>query len=227
LDLTKALTSCQIDVGFSPFVTQTFFALILKSIKVHRIVALNGSGLVSKYNLKSCKVFATSEFSAMESNLKLLLEKIGLDITDLSFRYFESVTSAVESFKSCEFDAIAVWEPHFTILKGVKIPFKDVIGDFPCCSMASNVEFYKTHGDVVERFIDRLDDAVERLKDGRVRVYASKVLAKCIGFNWKTVLKSLDSYEFVCRLKREDFKFLENYGLKFTRENIKVICADF
>jgi predicted transcriptional regulator len=226
LSLTKALASCQIDIGFSPFVTQTVFALLLKSIKIHRIIALNGSGLVFKKKLKDCKTFATSEFSAMEANLKLLLESLGFVIYDFSFRYFSSVDQAIKSFKSCEFDAIAVWEPHFTMLNGEKLPFKDVIGDYPCCSMASNVEFYKINRDLIRDFVSCLENSTEELKKSVVRQKASKLLAKLIGFSPKTILKSFDSYKFVCRLNRDDFRFLNRYGFKLTEENIKSVYGE-
>ncbi len=224
LDLTKALSSYRIDIGFSPFITQTVFALLLKSIKIHRIVAFNGSGIVYKKDLRSCKTFATSEFSAMESNLKLSLEKLGHNLYDLNFRYFNSIGDAIKSFKSCEFDAIAVWEPYFTLLGYYKIPFRDIIGDYPCCSMASNLEFYKRNKTLIQEFIRCIEDSVELLNYESRRISASKYLAREIGLNWRIVLKSFKSYKFSCKLDFDNFKFLENYGLKLTRNSIKTIA---
>ncbi len=214
LELTKEIASGRIDVGFSPFVTQTVFALLLKSMKIHAVVAMNGSGLVYKGDLRKCRVFATSEFSAMEANLKLVLEKLNFDLYDLTFRYFNSVREAIDSFKSCEHDAMAIWEPYLQTFERV-LHFKDVVGDYPCCSMASNVEFWKAKRDVVVR----LGRCVRSSKsfEGEVVEYISDITGV------KDVEKSFESYKFVFDLKESHFRFLENYGIKLTRENIKEI----
>ena len=225
LDLTKALSSLQIDIGCSPFVTQTMFALLLKSIKIHCIVAYNGSGVILKKNLKDCRVFATSELSAMESNLKLFLERSGMDISKLSFKYPSTPENMIESFRNCEFDAMAIWEPYFTMMnsKYEHIEFKEAIGDFPCCSLASNVEFYESRGDTLKEYLEELRRATEELERESKRRDASKIIAKKIGFNQKLVLKSFDSYVFSAELTRDVFRFLENYGLKLTEESVKKI----
>ena len=214
LDLTKEIASGRMDIGFSPFVTQTLFALLLKSMKIHAIVAMNGSGLVYKNNLKNCKIFATSEFSAMESNLKLTLERLGFNIYNLTFRYFRSVGDAVKSFESCEFDAMAIWEPYLQTFDRV-LYFRDVIGDYPCCSMASNIEFWKSNREIIER----IGKYIRKSKgfEGEVVEYISKITGI------KDVEKSFESYKFLFELKEDHFRFLERYGIKLTRENIKDI----
>jgi len=222
LKLTKEISSGRIDVGFSPFITQTVFAIILKSMKIHAIVALNGSGIAYKGRLDECKVFATSEFSAMESNLKLALESFGLDIFNLTFRYFDSVENALKNFKSCEYDAIALWEPYLTALKSEKVYFKDIIGDFPCCSMASSLEFYKERRDVVRDFVRCIRESLHKVE--KLKEVMARELSKLIGFNWKIVLRSFESYKFVCKLDESNFRFLERYGLKLTPENIRCVA---
>jgi len=218
LELTKEIASGRIDVGFSPFITQTVFALLLKSIKIHAIIALNGSGIAYKGNLRDCKVFATSEFSAMESNLKFVLETLGFDIHNLTFRYFDSIDFALKSFKSCEFNALAIWEPYLQEFENV-LYFKDAIGDYPCCSMASNLEFYKER----RNLLAKLKACIRRsIKD--VDEEVAKEIGKLINFDWKVVYRSFDSYKFVCDLNERYFRFLENYGLKLTRENVKSVA---
>lgn len=215
LELTKEIASGRIDIGFSPFVTQTIFALLLRSMKVHAVVAMNGSGLVCKGDLNDSSVFATSELSAVESNLKLVLETLGFNIYNLTFRYFSSVKNAIKSFKLCEFDCIAMWEPYLQNFEKV-LYFRDVIGDYPCCSMASNIEFWKERRDVVSR----LGKCIKKSKsfEGDVVEYISKITGV------KDVEKSFESYKFVFELKENHFRFLENYGIKLTKENVKVIA---
>ncbi len=217
LELTKEISSGRIDVGFSPFVTQTIFASLLKSMKIHAVIALNGSGIAHKKDLKDCRVFATTEFSAMEANLKLSLERLGFDLFAIDFKYFDRVRDAIISFKSCEFDAIAMWEPYLQKFKRV-VYFKDIIGDYPCCSMASNVEFYRRRGKLVKELKKLIGECVDSV-DERV----AKELARIVKLDWKTVYRSFGSYEFICDLSVDHFRFLENYGLKLTREKIEEI----
>ncbi|WP_457549866.1 DUF7343 domain-containing protein [Archaeoglobus sp.] len=218
LELTKEIAGGRIDVGFSPFITQTVFALLLKSMKIHAVVALNGSGIAYKGDLRECKVFATSEFSAMESNLKLALETLGFDIYNLTFRYFDSIDKAINSFKSCEFDAIAIWEPYLQNFERV-LHFKDVVGEYPCCSMASNVEFFRERRKELVELKKCIRDSIDEVGED-----VAKKIAKLINFDWKLVYRSFDSYKFVCDLNEKYFRFLERYGLKLTQENIKSIA---
>ncbi len=222
LELTKSLALGTIDVGVSPFVTQTMFALTLRSIRIHCVVAYNGSGILMKRRLEECRTFATSELSAMESNLKLFLERLGFNISELSFKYFSSPESMISCFKGCEFDAIAIWEPYFTMLKDEfeHMEFKEIIGEYPCCSLASNVQFYEAQKDLLEDFIGRL----KRYAKGFDEVKASELIAKKMGFDENIVLKSFENYRFSAELSKDTFRFLENYGLKLTGEIIKRIA---
>jgi len=222
IELTKALSFGYIDLGVSPFVTQTMFALTLRSIRIHCIVAYNGSGVVMKKELGRCRSFGTSELSAMESNLKLFLERLGLDINRLTFKYFSSPESMVKLFKACEFDAVAIWEPYFTSLKGKYdwIEFREVIGDFPCCSLASNVRFYEERRDVVRNFVEGLRSYTE-FDERR----GARIVSEVMGFEEETVARSFESYRFSAELKQESFRFLERYGLKLTEETIKKIST--
>ncbi len=223
IELTRSLAFGTIDLGVSPFITQVMFALTLRSIKIHCVVAMNGSGVLMKKGLEDCEVFATSELSAMESNLKLFLERSGIDLADVSFRYQPNPESMIKRFESCEFDAVAIWEPYFTMLKEKyeHIEFKEAIGDFPCCSLSSNVQFYKSRRDSLEKFIETL----KRFAKGFDEKRASELIAEKMEFDVKLVRKSFESYEFLADLKFEHFEFLENYGLKLTKEAVKSITA--
>ncbi len=214
IDLTRALAFGSIDVGVSPFVTQTLFALTLRSIRIHRIVAYNGSGVVMKEDIKRCKRFATSELSAMESNLKLFLERLG--ILDVEFKYFSSPETMIDRFRKCEFDAMAIWEPYFTMMDYYKIEFREVIGDFPCCSLASNVQF-QDRG-LLESFLNKLEGYAKDFD----RRKGARIVARVMGFDEDIVLKSFDSYCFSA--DPCDFEFLENYGLKLTDEIVRKIA---
>jgi predicted transcriptional regulator len=222
-ELTKALSTFRLDVAFSPFITQTLFALLLKSIKIHCIAAYNGSGIALKGDIREARTFATTELSAMESNLKLFLELLGLNIAGLTFKYFSSPEKMIENLLRCEVDAVAIWEPYFAML-GKKyrcVEFREIIGNFPCCSVASNIRFYQNSKEVLEEYLNELRSCVEEVN--RRKEYAAGLVAKKMGFDRKLVLKSLNSYIFSASIKREDVKFLERYGLKLTKESMQRI----
>jgi len=214
LSLTRSLTTGSLDIGISPLITQVLFGLLLKSIKIHAVVAYNGSGIVSSKKIANGMSFGTSELSAMESNLRLFIEKIGIQAGRI--RYFDSVSKMIDAYRKAEFDAIAIWEPYFSGLDGYKYEFKDVIGDFPCCSMASNLQFYTSKRELLVEFRKEMERTIEELNKKEIVSALS-----FMGFNEKEIENSLKSYRFSAEIGGEDLKFLENYGIKLIAENVK------
>jgi len=214
LNLTKAIAMGSVDIGFSPLVTQVLFGLLLKSIKIHAVVAYNGSGVVSRKRIEDTKTFATSELSAMESNLKLFLDRLGIKG---KIRYFNSVERMISAFKYGEFDAVAVWEPYYSFLSGYKYEFSEVIGDFPCCSMASNAVFYSSNREEIAKFRKEMENCMEEMSEDD----AVKALS-LLGFGTE-VRRAIRSYKFSAGIGKEDIEFLENYGIKLTDENVRVL----
>ena len=214
LKLTRALASGSIDIGFSPLITQVLFGLLLKSIKIHAVVAYNGSGVVSRKEIEEARSFATSELSAMESNLRLFIEKKGLEVEKI--RYFSSAERMISAFEQGEFDAVAVWEPYFSKLEGFKYEFRDVIGDFPCCSMASNVAFYNLRREKVVEFKREMERCLKELNDKK----AFEALS-FFGFGRDVLEVALKRYKFSAEIGRKDVEFLENYGIKLIGENVE------
>ncbi len=214
LNLTKAIAMGSVDVGFSPLVTQVLFGLLLKSIKIHAVVAYNGSGVVSRKRIEDARTFATSELSAMESNLKLFLDRLGIQ---RKIRYFNSVERMISAFEYGEFDAVAVWEPYYSLLSGHKYKFSEVIGNFPCCSMASNIAFYRSNKEEIAKFRKKMENCMEKMSEDK----AVKALS-LLGFG-SEVRRAINSYKFSARIGKEDIEFLKNYGIKLTDENIRTL----
>ncbi len=182
IELTKDLVHGHVDIAASPLITQAIFGVLMKSIKIVRKVAMNGSGLVFS-NIDS-EWWGCSEFSTMERNLRKYLE---LKSFEGKIRYFRSPESMINSLR--EVKAIAIWEPYFTMLEGKKEPFSEAIGDFVCCSLALNNTFAELNPDIVDRFLTEFD----RAKAGRKE--AAK-LSKLIGFPAEIVEKSFENYIF-------------------------------
>lgn len=183
LEATKALSSGYIDVAASPLVTQAFFGVLLKNIKIYRIVAMNGSGVVFS-NFES-QYFGCSEFSTMERNLRKYMETKNLKAR---IRYFSSADEMVESLK--ELKGVAIWEPYLTLLEGYKRElFNEVFGDFVCCTLAANNNFVEMNKDIFDRFLDNFDSAKVYTED-------ANSIAELIGFDSEIVKKSFSNYIF-------------------------------
>jgi predicted transcriptional regulator len=125
------------------------------------------------------------------------------------------VEGMIESYRKAEFDAVVIWEPYFSELDGYKYEFSRVIGDFPCCSMASSLPFYTLKRELLVEFRKEMEKAVRRInKKEMIRALSF------VGFNEREIENSLKSYHFSAEIKEKDIKFLENYGIKLVSENV-------
>jgi predicted transcriptional regulator len=198
IDLTKDLVHGYVDIAASPLITQAFFGVLMKNIKIVRKVAMNGSGLV--FSSGKSEYWGCSEFSTMERNLRKYLEMEGLEG---KIRYFRSPESMIKSLP--ELCGIAIWEPYFTMLENRKKSFDELIGDFLCCTLAVNTSFSSLNEDLLSDFLRRFDRARAGKKE-------AEELAKLIEFPVEVVWKSFKSYEFNLE---QQFSESELEGLRF------------
>ncbi len=183
IDLTKDLVHGYVDVAASPLVTQAFFGVLMKTIKIVRKVAMNGSGIV--FSEGESKWWGCSEFSTMERNLRRYMEIKSLEG---NIRYFKSPESMINSLD--ELRGIAIWEPYFTMMEDYRRePFNEVLGNFTCCTLAVNVAFSEINYDLREEFLNEFD----RAKAGKKE---AEMLSELIGFPADTIRKSFESYIF-------------------------------
>ncbi len=198
IDLTKDLVHGHVDMAASPFVTQAFFGVLMKTIKIIRKVAMNGSGIV--FSESESKWWGCSEFSTMERNLRRYMEVKSLEG---NIRYFKSPESMINSLD--ELRGIAIWEPYFTMIEGKKEPFNEVLGDFICCTLAVNLAFSEINPDLMEEFLNEFD----RAKAGKKE---AEMLSELIGFPADIIRKSFESYIFdleqsLTKKELEDLRF--------------------
>ena len=198
IDLTKDLVHGHVDMAASPFVTQAFFGVLMKTIKIVRKVAMNGSGIV--FSESESKWWGCSEFSTMERNLRRYMEVKNLEG---NIRYFKSPESMINSLD--ELRGIAIWEPYFTMIEGRKEPFNEVLGNFTCCTLAVNLAFSEINPDLMEEFLNEFD----RAKAGKKE---AEMLSELIGFPADIIRKSFESYIFdleqsLTKKELEDLRF--------------------
>ena len=224
ISLTKDVVYNRIDVAASPLVTQTLFGILHKNIRIVRKVAEGGSGIV--YGDTSNGVFGTTEMSTMEMNIKKVREVFNVR----QLRYFRSPENMVKSFLEGELEGIAIWEPHLTWLekKGYRVmPFSQLIGSFPCCSLAANVDALRINSELIEEFLLRYDSIVgevsQELSPEIMQKYAADI-AEILGVEVGLAGESLKRYRFNGKLQAENVaEFLRKWGMNVSVESLKEI----
>lgn len=183
IELTKDLVHGHVDIAASPFVTQAFFGVLMKTIKIVRKIALNGSGVI--FSNDRSEWWACSEFSTMERNLRKYMEIKG---SGGMIRFFKSPEDMINSLN--ELRGIAIWEPYFTMMEDCKKEsFNEVLGDYLCCTLAVNTTFSEVNYDLKERFLREFDRA-------KVGGREAELLSEVIGFSADIIKKSFESYIF-------------------------------
>ncbi|MEM1593412.1 MAG: winged helix-turn-helix transcriptional regulator [Archaeoglobaceae archaeon] len=178
LEATKDLVHGVTDIVASPFITQAFFGVLMKNLKIFRVVAMNGSGVV----FSNGRRFGCSEFSTMERILRKYLR-----VRDLNeeIKFFDSPEEMISELKNLR--GIAIWEPYLSSFDEVEM-FDEVVGDFVCCSLAVNRSFLEKNQNLFENFVNEYD----RSKPSQ----GVRKLAEMLGMSEKIVKKSLNSYRF-------------------------------
>lgn len=178
LEATKDLIHGVTDIVASPFITQAFFGVLMKNIRIFRVVAMNGSGVV----LSSGRGFGCSEFSTMERILRKYLRTKNLK-EDL--RFFESPEEMISELGNLR--GIAIWEPYLSGFEKIE-RFEEIVGDFVCCSLAANKGFLEKNPTIFENFLSEYD----RSKPSQ----GVRRLSEILEVPEDVVRKSLKSYRF-------------------------------
>jgi len=178
IEAIKDLVHGVLDVAASPLITQAFFGVLMKNIKIFRAVAMNGSGVAFSVG----KGFGCSEFSTMERILRKFMKAKGINE---SIKFFDSPEDMIAEFPNLY--GIAIWEPYLSMLESVE-HFDSVLGDFVCCSLAANEDFLEVNKDLFDKFLEKYDNSSP--KEG------IEPLAELTGFSKDLIAKSLSSYEF-------------------------------
>ncbi|NPA75557.1 MAG: transcriptional regulator [Euryarchaeota archaeon] len=215
--LTRDLAEGYIDVGCSPLITQTLFALVHRSIHINGGCGFNGGGVV--FRKGKPERFGSTELSTMEFSLRRFMELRGMDGEILYFSRVEEMKRAIEAGTV---DAVAIWEPYLTELseKYSVVRFEEVFGEYPCCTIASSVksERRKEHREFLEayrRAVDSIDSRVDE-----VIALESKLLR----LSRRAIRRAFHGYKYSWHLDRElAMKTLEDYGIKLTEESVSKV----
>jgi predicted transcriptional regulator len=213
IDLTKALSQGKIDMAASPILTQVIMGILMKNFRIVRIIAKNGSGIV----FSDCHngIFGTTEMSTMDRNLRKFLSMYHGKV-----HYFNSPENMIKSLKEREIEGLAIWEPYLSMLKeqGFKVKyFKDIVGEFICCSLAVNIDSLSINGDRIREFLAYYD----KICNKKLRKKDYNVLAEILKFNSNLIEKSVKSYSFCPKSDVNEIKFyIRDSGIDLSDESL-------
>ncbi len=208
--LTKDLAEGYLDAGCSPLITQTLFSLVYRSIRINAGCGFNGGGLVMRKT--SPRVFGSSELSTMEYNLHRYMEERGMMG---EIKYYSSPLQMMDSLESGDVDAIAIWEPYLTKLsKRYKtIRFEEIFGDYPCCTLASNVRMEKSKEYMT--FLERYKEAFEEI-DTRMEELVH-MESKLFGMPQREIRDAFHGFKYSWKLSIDMVRHtLEKFGIKLS-----------
>jgi len=228
IEATRALVMGEVDVCASPLVTQVFFGILTRSIRVLAPVAFNGSGLVLRKGVTP-KSYASSELSTMEAKLKGFLREKGVDVYSVNIVYCSSPEEMVHGFRAGRYQALSIWEPYLTILsreRGVRVFRYEEKGEFICCTLAVNVKALSKKEHLIKRFLDEYEKALRLLKS-RLKEQATK-LAMLTGLDRDLILKGAGRYRFQGELNLKSvLSLLGEYGFYPTQNQLSRVIGEF
>jgi len=218
LEATKALATGYVDIAYTPLVTQTFYALLLRSIEIVAGCGFGGSGLVVKNEKFDRLTYGCSELSTMEMNLKIFLESQNIDPSSVELRYFKTPDRMVESFTSGEISALSIWEPYLGFFRGKfrVYDFEELFGRFPCCTMAVNKKFVKVNEKIFQVFLKTYRENTDKLQKRREE--AVKLMAETLKLPETLVNMSFGKFDYSYRLTKDEcLKTLKRFGIILTK----------
>jgi predicted transcriptional regulator len=224
LEATMALATGYIDIACTPLITQTLYALLLRSIEIFAGCGFSGSGLVVKNEKFEKLVYGCSELSTMEMNLKFFLEARNVNPSLVELRYFKKPDRMVESFVKGEVSALSIWEPYLSLFRGKfhVYEFEKLLGKFPCCTLAAGKKFVKTNSKIFRRFLKMYRENTEGLSKRREE--AVRLMAETLELPETLVNLSFGKFGYDYRLSREEYvEALKRFGIILTKPALKEI----
>lgn len=195
-ELYRDFNSSTLEFILAPTQATILTGLMSDTLVIIAGLASGGSGILS--HTSGREAILSTELSSM---ISLASENAGVDLPEEIVSYDDPV-KAVEDYISGKFSMIAIWEPYFSFLKekpgnAVVLDYHDVLGDFPCCCVAVNREYYSLKKDLCESWASeyfRTARDVAPNSDGFRE--AVEMVSEGTGMKLEIVEKSLGTYEF-------------------------------
>ncbi len=202
LEELTALETGKIDIAFAPVVSGFMLHIVDEHLVITSACARGGSGIV--YHKQSGDIGSTM-FSTMDLKSRIYsgyhVEKI---------KYFDSPEEMISNFKNNKINALAIWEPYYSMLKGKNK--KIVESDKICCGALMLRDSIDEH---TKLFLNKFRENSQLLNDGKRWNEAAKLMQQNLKVSIKIILKSLKNYNFETGIYEKDIReAIENFGIK-------------
>lgn len=202
LEELMALETGKIDVAFAPIVSGFMLHIIDEHLVVAAACARGGSGIVYHRNKGA---IGSTMFSTMD-----LKSRIYSDFNVEKIKYFDSPEDLIENFKLEKVNAIAIWEPYFTLLncKNKKVIEEDKI----CCGAMILRESINKD---IEEFLIKFNENSACLRAEKRWELAVDLMRKNLKVDRQILLESLKNYKFDTSITKSDLiDTIKNFDIK-------------
>jgi len=207
-EATLAMGRGVLDLCVTPVITQIAVALRTGSLKIIAGAGREGSAIVIRKDL-FCKDICdiddlegkrvgSSKLSAMEMNLRMILEDNGIDSYEACrIIFYESPDLMYHALKDGIIDAVSIWEPYITKLELENLgktllwysePFPELL----CCTLAANSNFLERNAWLIDKFMKGYTEAYEQI--AKNRDMGIKYVANKLKINEGLVRKGYDHF---------------------------------
>ncbi len=185
-----------LEIMLAPTKSIIMSGIMGENLKVISGLASGGSGIIS--HDEGREAILSTELSSMIS----LASDSTHNYLPEDIESYDEPTSAVSAYISGECNKIAIWEPYFSdIIKmpgnSILLKYNDIMGDFPCCCAAVNINFYEIAGNEIRQWNSdyrRLTTVYDI--DIRELNNAIILISDATGIEKSVVEKSLENYSF-------------------------------
>ncbi|MGC9193357.1 MAG: ArsR family transcriptional regulator [Thermoplasmata archaeon] len=211
LEELTALETGKIDIAFAPIISGFMLHIIDDHLVVAAACARGGSGIA--YHKKNGDIGSTM-FSTMD-----LKSRIYADFNVDKIRYFDSPEDLIKNFQDKKLNAIAIWEPYFSMLNSKN---KKIIGaDKICCGAMILKDSINRS---IRQFLNRFIENSALLNTGKRRDLAAKLMHEKLEIDANIILESMKNYNFDTSITEKDLtNIINNFGIKVP----KIKYSDF
>lgn len=212
-EVARSLSRGEIHAGMIPVYTQIAFRGLGAPLKSVGAGAVGGGYLVSREPIEDLAAYErvrvySSHLSTMEvlSHTVMRSSRIPYEIV-----YYRTTGEALERVERLgRGEVVSLWEPYVSEVSGrglLRIPHRDVVGDYHCCTLAIHESLVEDMGDYIKRvYTESLID-VKRDVERHADVYSVM-----IGVEREVVRRGVASYEFLDYIDRAGLERILSIG---------------
>jgi len=139
IDVMKALSNGQLELGIAPMITQLYFFSAEFPIQILAPAGAGGSSVLALPSIADHPIAASTKLSTMELLLRTSVNG-GVIGEPSEMIYARSAQEMLGMLRSGKVDAVSVWEPYASLLERdgyVRLSEYSDLGEHYCCTLAS------------------------------------------------------------------------------------------